>query len=104
MGRSDRKVCWSWIAAILGHGVLVSGMDWFRTFASEGLYFQAFSIAFGSLVLLRAPYRRKLTSDQIGNVRPALRWLLIYDWERWSAWGIIAISIAVAVLKMTRGS
>ena len=75
-------------------------MDWLRTFGSEGFYFPAFVVAFGSLVLLCRPFQTKLTPQQIEEASPWYRWLLRHDWEKWGAWVMVSGGIFDALLKV----
>ena len=79
---------------------------WFERFASEGLYFPAFMIAFGSLVVLRASSHPVLTEDQIVAAPRWVRWLLPKDMERSQrrgGWTIIGFAVFIALLRLTPG-
>jgi len=74
-------------------------MDWLLKFGSS-LYFPAFQVAFGSLVLLCLPLRKKLTQREIEAAPQWYRWLLRHDWERWAAWLTISISLLLAAFEI----
>jgi hypothetical protein len=56
-------------------------VQWFHSFATEGLALPAFMTGFGSLVILRASSTPMLTEDQIAAVPRWLRWLARKDSE-----------------------
>ncbi|AXJ96236.1 MULTISPECIES: hypothetical protein [unclassified Sphingomonas] len=79
-------------------------MQWFHSFATEGLALPAFMTGFGSLVILRASSTPMLTEDQIAAVPRWLRWLARKDSEtlqRRSGWMTIACAVVVTVLRVT---
>jgi hypothetical protein len=79
-------------------------MEWFYSFATEGLVFPAFMVAFGSLVILRAPSTPKLTENQIAVGPKWLQWLVRKDSEtlqRRSGWAMIACAVIVAILRLS---
>ena len=81
-------------------------MGLFERFATEGVYFQAFMIASGTLLVLRAPYQRNLTSEQIQAAPSWARWLLRMDqprFQRWSGWFIIGVAVMIIGLKLANG-
>lgn len=45
-------------------------MELFVRFATEGLYFPALMIAFGSLIILRAPFQPSLSPEEVANAPP----------------------------------
>ena len=57
-------------------------MDAFRSFASDGLTFPAFMIAAGSAMVLHAPYRHRLTREDVTSRHPLLAYLATREWER----------------------
>ena len=75
-------------------------MDWFRWFASEGLHAQVFAVAWGSALILIAPYRKRPTAEEIESAHPAIRWLLRYPWEKWGGWTMLIFSAGVAALTL----
>ena len=82
------------------------GMGLFERFATEGVYFQAFMIASGTLLVLRAPYQRNLTGEQIQAAPSWARWLLRMDqprFQRWSGWFIIGVAVMIIGLKLANG-
>lgn len=81
-------------------------MGLFESFATEGVYFQVFMIAAGSLVVLRAPFQRNLSSEQIRAAPVWTRWLLRMDqprFHRWGGWAIIGVSVITILLKLANG-
>lgn len=82
------------------------GMELFERFATQGVYFQAFMIASGSLVVLRAPFQQNLSSEQIQAFPAWARWLLRMDQTRLHrrvGWFIIGWSAIIAALKVAHG-
>lgn len=78
-------------------------MDWFERFATEGLYFPAVMIAFGSLVVLRAPSERSLPPEQIERAPAWGRWLLRMNGPRlhWRCgWVTIGFAIVIAAVRI----
>lgn len=79
-------------------------MQWFHSFAAEGLTLPAFVAAIGSLVILRASSTPKLTEDQIAAGPEWLQWLARKDSEklqRRSGWTMIACAVVVTILRLT---
>jgi ribose/xylose/arabinose/galactoside ABC-type transport system permease subunit len=84
----------------------VNEMGWFELFASQGLYFPAFMVAFGSLVVLRSSSHVALTKEQILAAPPWVRWLIPKNFERSQrrgGWTIIGFAILIALLRLSRG-
>ena len=81
-------------------------MGWFETFASEGLYFPAVMIAFGSLVVLRAPFQPVLTAEQIDAAPAWTRWLISNPerLHRRGGWIIIGFAVFIAVMRIATQS
>jgi hypothetical protein len=80
-------------------------MGWFGRFATQGLYFPALMIAFGSLVVLRAPFQQRLSTQQIQAAPPWARWLLRINSPRLHqrcGWAIIGLAIIIAVVRIAR--
>jgi hypothetical protein len=81
-------------------------MGLFERFATEGVYLEAFMIASGTLLVLRAPHQNNLTSDQIQEAPAWGRWMLRMDQprvHRWSGWFIIGVAVVIAGLKLANG-
>jgi hypothetical protein len=81
-------------------------MGLFERFATEGVYLQAFMIAAGSLLVLRAPFQNNLSNEQIATVPRWGRWLLRMDQPRLhrrSGWFMIGIAVATIALKLVNG-
>lgn len=81
-------------------------MGLFERFATEGVYLQAFMIAAGSLLVLRAPFEKNLSSEQIEAAPRWGRWLLRKDqrrYQRRSGWFIIGVAVFVIALKLING-
>jgi hypothetical protein len=81
-------------------------MGLFERFATEGIYLPAFMIAAGSLVVLRAPFQKNLSSEQIEAAPRWGRWLLRMDQPRFhrrSGWFTICVAIFIVVLKLANG-
>jgi hypothetical protein len=81
-------------------------MDLFERFATQGIYLQVFMIAFGSLVVLCAPFQRNLPSEQIESAPRWGRWLLRTDQPRLhrrSGWFTICTAVAIITLKLLNG-
>ena len=84
----------------------MDGQGWFERFSSEGLYFPAFMIAFGSLVVLRAASHPVLTEDQIVAAPKWVRWLIPKDMERsqrLGGWTMIGLAVFIALLRLRQG-
>lgn len=83
---------------------MVTGiMSWFETFASKGLYLPAFTIAFGSLVVLRAPSTRTLSENEILAGPAWIRWLARRNSERLQrscGWTIIGFAVFTAIIRI----
>jgi hypothetical protein len=81
-------------------------MGLFERFVTQGVYFQAFTIAFGSLVVLRAPFQRSLSREQIQSAPAWSRWLLRLDQPRLhrrGGWFMIGVSVIIIVVKLLNG-
>ena len=84
----------------------VNEMGWFEKFATQGLYLPAFMVAFGSLVVLRAPHTAVLTEDQILAAPVWVRSLARLNSERLQrrgGWTTIGIAVFIAILRLSRG-
>ena len=78
-------------------------MDLFIRFATEGLYFPAVMIAFGSLIILRAPSESPLPPDQFASAPPWLRWIISENPERRQrrgGWIIVAAAAFTAIMRL----
>ena len=78
-------------------------MGWFERFAMEGLYFPGIMLAFGSFVVLRAPYQQNLTAEQIEAAPAWGRWLLRFDSQRlqWRCgWVTIGFAVMIAAVRI----
>lgn len=81
-------------------------MGLFERFATQGVYLQAFMIAAGSLLVLRAPFQQNLTDEQIQAAPAWLRWSLRKDTRRYhrrSGWFIISVAVFIIALKLFNG-
>ena len=78
-------------------------MELFERFATEGLYFPAVMIAFGSLVILRAPFQPPLSPEEFASASPWMRWLISEDPERnqrRGGWIIVGCAIFSAMVRL----
>lgn len=78
-------------------------MQWFHSFATEGLALPAFVAAFGSLVILRASATPKLTDHQVAFGPNWLQWLARKDsktLQRRSGWTMIACAVIMTILHL----
>jgi hypothetical protein len=81
-------------------------MDLFVRFATQGVYLQAFMIAAGCLLVLRAPFQQNLSNEQIESAPRWGRWLLRMDQPRFhrrSGWFMIIVAAAIIALKLVNG-
>jgi hypothetical protein len=81
-------------------------MELFERFATQGVYFQVFMIAFGSLVVIRAPFQQNLSSEQIQAAPAWVRWLVRMDQprlHRWGGWLTIGGSVIIIAVKFANG-
>ena len=81
-------------------------MGWFQTFASDGLYFPALMIAFGSLVVLRAPSTKTLSENEIRAIPVWMQGLARLNSERLQrriGWTIIGFSALIAMMRIAWG-
>ena len=82
-------------------------MGWLERFASEGLYLPVVMIAFGSHIVLQAPFQSVLTPEQF-NAAPAwMRWLITSNPERHQrrgGWIIIGFAVFIAVVRIATRS
>ena len=81
-------------------------MELFERFATQGVYFQAFMIAFGSLIVLRAPFQKNPSKEQIRSVPAWSRWLLRMDQPRLhrrGGWFTIGAAVIIIALKLVNG-
>ena len=82
-------------------------MEFFQRFATEGLYSPVVMIAFGSLVVLRAPFQPVLTAEQINDAPAWMRWLISSNPERLQrrgGWIIIGFAVFIAVVRIAARS
>ena len=73
-------------------------MGWFQAFATDGLYFPAFMIAFGSVVILRAPSTKILSENEIRAIPVWMQGLARLNSERLQrrgGWTIIGSSVLI---------
>jgi hypothetical protein len=81
-------------------------MGLFERFATQGIYLQAFMIAAGSLLVLRAPFENNLTREQIEAAPRWARWMLREDLQRYqrrSGWFIISVAMLIIAFKLING-
>jgi hypothetical protein len=81
-------------------------MELFVRFATQGVYFQALVIAAGSLVVLRAPFQKNLSTEQIKAAPCWWRWLIRVDqprFHRMGGWSIIGVSVVTIIAKLANG-
>lgn len=79
-------------------------MEWFYSFATEGLLLPAFMVAFGSLVILRGPSSPKLNEAQFGEGPRWLQWLARADsstLQRRSGWTMIVCAIILTIVRLS---
>ena len=83
--------------------MVVGEMGWFETFSTKGLYSPAFMIAFGSLVILRAPSTKILSEDEILAAPAWIRWLArrnSEEFQRRCGWTMIGGAVFIAMLRI----
>jgi len=80
-------------------------MSWFERFATEGLYLPAFMVAFGLLVVLRAPATKRLTADEVDAAPSWVRPLARLNSERFQRLGgrfVVGGAVFIAVLRVAQ--